>query len=73
MENTDMATKTIEKVRTGPKAKDPKDKHKPIVNYAPQREIDEFGGIEFAREFADVMFKRHLEKIRAGKVKKGTF
>lgn len=73
MENTYMATKVIEKVRTGPKAKAPEDKHKAIAFYAPQRDIDDFGGMEFAREFVDNMFQKHLAKIKSGKVKKGTY
>lgn len=64
---------TKEKVRTGPKSKKPEDIHKAVAFYVPQKDIDAFGGIEFAREFSARMFERHLEKIKTGKIKKGSY
>lgn len=69
MENINMPTQ--EKVRTGPKSKKPEDIHKAVAFYAPQKDIDTFGGIEFARKFCAAAFAEHLEHIKTSRAKRG--
>jgi len=77
MEN--IAMKTLEKVRTGPKTKAPEERHKPVVHYATVKDITDFGGgdyetgIALARAYAAKTFEEFLDKIRAKKAKPGKF
>lgn len=79
MENTNMPTKKVGKVRAGPKSKPPEELTKSVAHYAMIKDIADFGGGDFqqgmiwAREHAAKTFHDYLALVRAKKAKPGKF